>query len=172
MLKLSKISVVLLLIILLSIPALFGCSSNGGIAEKDKQSIINAAVSYQTGGGTYSADSYEVVKLSQGDLIYGLLPGQSVFYTDKSTIDEGKGSYKTLYGLLQIRPHPVYGYRTKLGKYEVLADMFVAAGKCLANKTITVEGKTESLGNGNGFQYVVFDYQSKLKMLEETDLHE
>jgi hypothetical protein len=173
MLKLSRlISIALLLMLLFSIAGLSGCSTVQGITEQDKQTIINTAVSYQTQDGVYSADSYEVVKLNKGDTIYGMLPGQSVFYINQSTVDEGKGSYKTLYNLLQIRPHPIYGYRTKLGKYEVLTDIYVAAGKCLANKTITIDGKTETLGNGGGFQYVVMDYQSILKMLEESDLHE
>ena len=149
-----------------------GCGQGRGITEKEKQAITDAAISYQTEDGVYEADSYDVTKLTKGDIIYGMLPGQSVFYTDQATVNTGKGSYKTLYNLIQIRPHPVYGYRTKLGKYEVLEDMYVAAGKCLANKTITADGKTETLGDGGGFQYVIFDYESKLKLLEETDLHE
>ena len=77
-----------------------------------------------------------------------------------------------LYALLQVRPHPIYGYRTQLGKYEVLADMYVAAGKALANKEIFIDGKTEDLGNGDGFQYLVLDYKESLKLLEQIDLHE
>jgi hypothetical protein len=101
-----------------------------------------------------------------------MLPCQSVFYADKATVDKAHGSYKTIYSLLQIRPHPVYGDRTKVGKYEVLANMHVAAGTCLANKTITVDGNVEDLGDGSGFQYVILDYENTLKLLEETGLHE
>lgn len=165
------VSILLALALLLSVAAT-GCTQMQGVSEKDRQEITAAAISYQTEGGVYKADSYEVVKLSKGDIIYGLLPGQSAFYTDQTTVDMGKGSYKTLYSLLQVRPHPVYGYRTRLGKYEVLEDMYVAGGTCLANKTITIDGKTETLGDGGGFQYVILDYQSKVQLLEETDLHE
>lgn len=173
LLKLSRlIPVGLLLILLLSIVASSGCGQSQGIIEEDNQAMVAAAISYQTEGGIYSADSYEVTKLKKGDIIYGMLPGQSIFYTDKATIDKGKGSYKTLYNLSQIRPHPVYGYRTKLGKYEVLEDIYVASGKSLANREIDIKGVIEFLGDGGGSQYVVFDYQSKLKLLEETDLHE
>jgi hypothetical protein len=165
------ISLVLLLFLLSSAAVLTGCSLQD-ISVMEKQAIIDKAVSYQTEGSTYSADSYQAVKLKKGNIIYGMLPGQSVFYTDQGTVDKGQGSYKTLYSLLQIRPHPVYGYRTKLGKYEVTEDVYVAAGNCLANKKITVEGKPEDLGEGGGYQYVVFDFAAKLKMLEEADLHE
>jgi hypothetical protein len=172
MLKANRlISLIIIIALLLSIVALSGCSLQDMDATA-KASLISQAVGYQTQGGVYSADSYEVVKLKKGDTIFGMLPGQSVFYTDQATLKEGQGSYKTLYSLLQIRPHPVYGYRTKLGKYQVLDDMHVAAGRCLANRTITIEGKTENLGNGGGYQYVVFDFTSKLILLEESDLHE
>jgi hypothetical protein len=172
MLKANRpVSLVVLFALLLSIAVLCGCSLQD-IDATAKGSIISKAVSYQTDGGVYAADSYEVVKLKKGDSIFGMLPGQSVFYTDQATLNEGKGSYKILYSLLQIRPHPVYGYRTKLGKYEVLEDMQVAAGKCRANKTITIEGKTENLGDGGGYQYVIFDFTSKLILLEESNLHE
>jgi hypothetical protein len=171
--KMPKLNRLIAIIMVLSlvVTALSGCHG-GGLPESDRQAIISAAVSYQTEGNVYHADSYEVVKLKKGEIIYGLLPGQSVFYADKATVDKGNGSYKSLYALLQVRPHPVYGYRTKLGKYEAQADMYVASGICRANTTITIDGKTENLGAGGGFQYVVFDYTTKLKLLEETDLHE
>jgi len=172
MLKLKQLIPVSLVTALLLLVVISGCWQAQDIAEQDRQNIIATAVSYQTDGGVYKADSYEVVKLTKGEIIYGMLPGQSVFYGDQATIDKAKGSYKILYNLFQVRPHPIYGYRTKLGKYEVLEDMYIAAGKCLANKTITVDGKTEVLGDGGGFQYVILDYSSKVKLLEETNLHE
>jgi hypothetical protein len=174
--KLKKLAGILFtLILLLSLLPLSGCgtiSKTPDILEKERQAIIAQAISYQTEGGVYQADIYEVTKLKKGDIIYGMLPGQSVFYLDKATADMGKGNYKTLYTLAQIRPHPIYGYRTKLGKYEVLEDMYVPCGTCLANKTITIDGKNENLGDGGGFQYVIFDYESKLKLLEEITLNE
>ena len=174
--KLKKLAGILfMLLFLLSIVIFSGCGTTAktqDISQNEKQSIIAQAISYQTKGGVYNADTYEVTKLKKGDIIYGMLPGQSAFYLDNATKDLGKGSYKTIYALAQIRPHPVYGYRTILGKYEVLEDMYVACGICLANKTITIDGKNEKLGDGGGFQYVIFDYESKLKLLEEKNLNE
>ncbi len=166
------ICLILVTVLLLSLAALTGCSQVLAISDQEQKAIIDAAVAYQTDDNIYHADTYDVTKLSKGDIIYGTLPGQSVFYTDQATVNAANCSYKTIYQLTQIRPHPTYGYRTKLGKYEVLEDMYVACGKCMANKTITIDGQNENLGEGGGFQYVVFDYKTKLKLLEETDLHE
>jgi hypothetical protein len=165
-------SLLIVLICLLSIVVTAACSGTQDIGADQKKAIIAQATAYQTEGNVYKADAYQVMKLKKGDIIYGMLPGQSAFYADKATVEAGKSSYKALYALMQIRPHPVYGYRTKLGKYEVLEDIYVASGKILANKEITIDGKTEFLGDGGGFQYLVFDFATKLKLLEETDLHE
>jgi hypothetical protein len=160
-------------ILLLAILVPSGCQGAAlDIPTEQRQAIIAQAINYQTEGGVYQADTYTVTQLKKGENIYGMLPGQSVFYMNKAAVDKGQGSYKTLYALAQIRPHPVYGYRTKMGKYEVLEDLYVACGTCQANKTITIDGKNEYLGEGGGFQYVVFDYEKKLKLIEETTLHE
>jgi hypothetical protein len=167
--------IVFILILLISILSLLGChtaAKTPDIPVEQRQAIIAEAINYQTEGGVYQADNFTVTQLKKGDNIYGMLPGQSVFYMNKATVDKGQGSYKTLYALAQIRPHPVYGYRTKMGKYEVLEDLYAACGTCRANKTIIIDGKSEYLGEGGGFQYVVFDYDKKLKLLEETTLHE
>ena len=88
MLRSKKVlSIGLVLVLLLSILALFGCNQAGGISDNDQQTIIAAAIQNQTDGGVYKPDSYEVVKLKKGDIIYGMLPGQSAFYTDQATVD-------------------------------------------------------------------------------------
>jgi hypothetical protein len=181
------ISLILALIFLLSAAAAPGCTTSTSkdtgssnnlttntpvITEQQKQDIMGKAIAYQTEGGVYKADTYQVCKLKKGDVIYGTLPGQSAFYTDQTTVEKANGSYISLYKLLQIRPHPVYGYRTKVGKYEVLQDMYLACGSALANREITVDGKTENLGDGGGYQYVILDFANSLKLLEETTLYE
>jgi hypothetical protein len=142
------------------------------ISDQEKQALIDKTRAYQFEGGVYHADSYTVVELKKGAVIYGMLPGQTVWYADQATFEAGRGSYKALYQLLQIRPHPVYGYRTSVGKYEVLTDIYVTAGVCRANQEISVDGQTENLGAGGGYQYVVFDYKDSLKLLEEIKLNE
>lgn len=140
----------------------------GSITDAEKQEIIDAAVALQTSGGTYKADAFDVVRLSAGDTVYGMLPGQSAFYTDLATVESCDGSYVKMYEKLQMLPHAEYGYRTQLGAYTVKEDMWVATGICLANSVIDgVEA-----GPGGGTQYVIPDYEQVLELTETVDLHE
>ena len=134
----------------------------------EAQAIVEAAVALQTDGGTYSADVFHAVELHEGDIIYGMLPGQSAFYTDLSTVEACDGSYTEMYERLQMLPHPEFGYREQLGVYAVKMDTVVAGGYCLANETI--DGV--SAGPGGGVQFVIPDYEEVLELTDTLDLHE
>ncbi len=155
-------------IVSLTLVLLLLCSCAASIPDAEKQAIIDEAIAIQTDGGTYQADEYSVIQLKKGDKIYGMMPGQSAFYTDKATVDKAEGSYVKLYEMLQISPHPEFGYRTQIATYEVLKDMWVATGKCLANSEVS--GKPT--GAGGGEQFVVPDYETSLKNIETVDMHE
>lgn len=137
------------------------------ISAEEKQQIIDAAVALQTSGGTYHADSFDVVKLHAGEVIFGMLPGQSAFYTDFATVAACGGSYLEMYDKLQMLPHPEFGYREQLGVYTVKTDMWVATGQCLANSVI--DG--QEAGAGGGTQYVIPDYEQTLELTQTVDLH-
>lgn len=137
------------------------------IGQEAAQAIIDAAVDWQTYGGTYQADLYHVTELQAGERILGMLPGQSAFYTNADTLAASGGSYVEMYSLLQMVPHPEYGYREQVGVYEVKADMWVATGYCLANSVIDGEWT----GPGGGVQYVLPDYEDALQLVETIDLH-
>lgn len=139
------------------------------IGEAEENAIVSEAVDIQAGdGSSYKADTFCVVELKAGDVIYGMLPGQSAFYTDAATVEACRGSYTTMYEMLQMLPHPEFGYREQLGSYTVKEDIWAAAGYCLANSTI--DG--EFAGPGGGFQFVIPDYESVLELSETIDLHE
>lgn len=139
-----------------------------GLSQEEQQAVVKEAVALQTDGGIYQGDEFTVVQLRKGDKIYGMLPGQSAFYTDAETVEKADGSYTALYQLLQMMPHPEYGYRTQVATYEVQEDMWVAKGQCLANSVI--DGQVA--GNGGGVQYVIANYEDTLKNVETVDLHE
>lgn len=143
-------------------------SSVPDISAEDAEAIEEAAVALQTEGDYYNADSFSVVELKKGDLIYGMLPGQSAFYSDLSTVEECGGSYVKMYEKLQMLPHAEYGYREQLGVYEVNEDMWAAIGWCLANSEI--DGTYA--GAGGGVQYVVPDFESALTLKDTIELHE
>ncbi|WKY44752.1 hypothetical protein Q5O14_01250 [Eubacteriaceae bacterium ES2] len=138
------------------------------LSTSDEEAIIDQAVSLQTEGDTYEADDFDVTELKKGDQIYGMLPGQSAFYTSQATVEQAGGSYIKLYNLLQMLPHPEYGYRTQLGTYEVQEDMWVATGLCLVNSEVS----GQFTGDGGGAQFVVPDYETSLKLVSTEDLHE
>lgn len=137
------------------------------ISAEQAKEITDEAAAIQTGGGTYGGDVYYVVELHKGDVIFGMLPGQSAFYTDLTTVEMCQGSYIEMYRRLQMLPHVEYGYREQLGVYEVQEDMYVASGFCLANSEIN----GTYAGPGGGLQYVVPDFEDDLKLIETRDLH-
>lgn len=137
------------------------------ISKAEQTEIIDAAAALQTSGGTYSADVFHVVELKAGDIIFGMLPGQSSFYTDMATVEACEGSYIEMYERLQMLPHPEFGYREQLGSYTVLKDTWVACGYCLANDEIG----GEYAGPGGGFQYVIPEYENVLELADTIDLH-
>jgi hypothetical protein len=143
-------------------------TSKNSPTTSEEQAIIDQAVTLQTEGDTYEADDFDVTELKKGDQIYGMLPGQSAFYTSQATVEEAGGSYIKLYNLLQMLPHPEYGYRTQLGTYEVQEDMWVATGLCLVNSEVS----GQFTGDGGGAQFVVPDYATSLKLISTEDLHE
>lgn len=164
-------SLVLLALIAMTL-LLSACTSAGGsgqgLTADEEEAIINQAVSLQTEGDTYEADSFDVTQLKKGDQIYGMLPGQSAFYTNQATVEQAGGSYVKMYQLLQMLPHPEYSYRTQLGTYEVQEDMWVATGLCLVNSQVS----GQFTGDGGGAQFVVPDYATQLKLISTEDLHE
>ncbi|HDW0219955.1 MULTISPECIES: hypothetical protein [Enterobacter cloacae complex] len=52
--------------------------------------------------------------LKEGDVIYGGAPGQSGFYFDKATLDAAGGSRQKLWESLQVQPHRIFGFRSKI----------------------------------------------------------
>lgn len=137
------------------------------VGQEQAQQIIQAAADWQTYDGTYRADIYHVVELRAGERILGMLPGQSAFYTNADTLAASGDSYVAMYALLQMLPHPEYGYREQVGVYEVREDMWVATGYCLANSVIGDQWS----GAGGGVQYVIPDFEDALDLVETIDLH-
>ncbi|MGC0927763.1 hypothetical protein WKH21_14150 [Pantoea agglomerans] len=57
--------------------------------------------------------------LKENDIVYGGVPGQSGFYFDKATLDAAAGSRESLWKILQVLPHPKFGYRGHIQAYRV-----------------------------------------------------
>ena len=87
------------------------------------------ARSLQESGNDPGKDNYVNINLKKGDVIYGLTPGQSSFYTTLSSIKNSDFSKVKLNQGLQIAAHPKLDYRKMVTAYEVLEDTQVAFSK-------------------------------------------
>ena len=129
-------------------------------ARESSNFNIHIAKSDQVKWG-YKADNWSTNTLKKGDYVYGGIPGQSAYYTTEETLKSAKGSATSLFQSLQVTPHKIFGYRTEMGKYEVLKDMTVPFGKVKANP---------DLGNGGGDQFFIKPYDKNLKLVDKLKL--
>lgn len=139
-------------------------------ARQAAKIIIKEAQAIQKNAG-YAVDEFTTTSIKRGDKVYGMVPGQSAWYTNLEAVESGGGSYKKMYEGLQIPPHEKFGYRNKIAVYEVTEDMTVATGQALANKTIETPKGVKYLGDGGFTQYVIPE-QSKLKLIKIIELSE
>jgi hypothetical protein len=134
--------------------------ANSQAARNASQFDIHLARTDQVRWG-YAADDWGMTTLRSGDRVYGGLPGQSSYYTSTATLEAADGSRSTLFQSLQVKAHPEFGYRPKVGEYELVTDVTVPSGVVRANPR---------LGVGGGDQFFVRDYQNSLKLVREIPL--
>ena len=129
------------------------------LTEEQLKSIVTSAEISQREGG-YQKDFFNGVILSRGTRVYGGLPGQTSWYTNFASLRNCNFSRSKLFQGLQVKPHPILGYRTQIGSYELMEDVLVAEGKAI-----------ENIQNGFGgyHQYYIKDV-SNLKLVDIVDL--
>lgn len=126
---------------------------------------IEAARRAQINNG-YAADEYRVTVLKKGSKVYGLLKGQSAWYTTKEMVEKSGYDQLTINHGLQIPPDPVRGYRTHVAEYLVKEDIVVPVGQALNNTYYN----GAFLGNGGYTQYYISQFASVLKYVSMTPL--
>jgi filamentous hemagglutinin len=109
----------------------------------------------------YSADNWTMSDLSKGETVFGGLPGQSAYYTTATTVVDSLGGRSELFQSLQVKQHPEFGYRPKIGEYVVLRDISIPEGNALANP---------QFGTGGGQQYFIRNYKRDLELIREIPL--
>jgi len=102
----------------------------------------------------YAPDKWAMATLGKGSVVYGGSPGQTGFYTDIATVRASRLSGSRLFRSLQVRPHPVYGYRPQVRAYMLTRDIQVPVGEALANPFA---------GTGGGGQIFINNFESVLK---------
>ena len=128
-------------------------------SQLDSYAVGSARTDQLTWG--YLPDEWSMTDLSAGSTVLGGLPGQSAYYTTHSTLDAAGISREALFNSLQVLPHKEFGYRPKIGIYEVQQSIRVPFGTAKANP---------NLGGGNGEQYFIQNYQKYLKLVGEIGL--
>lgn len=70
-------------------------------------------------------------------------------------------SRESIFEKLKVLPHPGFVCRSQMGIYEVTSDIIILYGQVIANLLLGPSGAT---------QYLIKDYNSKLKLLDKMDL--
>lgn len=140
----------------------FNAASGFNAKLVDDTGVVNSAKRTQYYPPDYpGVDDWFAAEISGQLVILGGLPGQSAFYSILKTYNQS-GGYRNLYWeMLQVKPHPVFGYRNFLGVYETNYTMHVALSKCLANP---------QWGEGNQWQLYIADYHNGLNKFAEITL--
>lgn len=111
--------------------------------------------------GSYLPDQWSLTSLNVGDKLIGGLPGQTSFYTNFRTLDAAANSRQSLFESLQVDPHPEFGFRPKVGVYEVQESLpRIPTGTTNANP----------LKGAGGDQFCVRGYDKVLKLIDEIHL--
>jgi len=105
----------------------------GGTAGVIRHGGSQIARSYQGSTKYPGVDRFRDIMLKKGTIIYGGYPGQSAFYTTMSALRRSGESAASLFGGLQVRFHPIHGYRSRIAAYEVVEDTPAAMGLAIAN---------------------------------------
>ena len=128
-------------------PTLYGyvydCNKEVDSFGLDCDSIVKKASQWQGKGDYPGIDDWHAGKLKKGDVIYGGIPGQSEFYLSKESLNAAGGSKEALWKSVQVKPHDVFGYRSKVQAYEVLEDIDVATSITKANPQWGKGGATQ-----------------------------
>ncbi|HCN38286.1 MAG: hypothetical protein IAE65_08595 [Ignavibacteria bacterium] len=127
----------------------------------DDTASVNSAKRFQGHGDYPGVDDWFAVEINYGMVVLGGLPGQSAFYSIIKTYENSGGNKERYWKLLQVKPHPVFGYRPTLGVYQNNQKIRVAISKTLANS---------EYGEGGGWQLYISNYTTSLNRFAEISL--
>jgi len=139
--------------------ALSRIGQNARASQNLNQRINAKSIQVESG---YSADVWTTTRLNEGDVVYSLSPNRKPeFFTSLETLQAGRFDSSAVSRALQIKEHPVLGYRPDVTGYKVKQSFDLPYGKTNANP---------QLGPGGGDQYLIFDYEKYLEPITTIDL--
>ena len=102
----------------------------GGLQFK---SPAKTAQSWQGKDDYPGIDDYVDMNMHKGDILYRGEPNGTEYFTTLDAV-EGSGHYATTYlEGLQVKPHPIYGFRGQVSGYQFTKTVTVGYGQALAN---------------------------------------
>lgn len=130
------------------------------VVKKVVPSPSKLATQWQGSGDYPGVDTFRDIVVKKGKIIYAGEPGASGFFFMEKAMKKAEGSTDKLWGGLQVKKHPKFGYRTKVGIYEAIEDAPGAFGIAKANADHGV----------GGLQQVYMPDMTKMKKIGEIDL--
>lgn len=139
----------------------FNSASGFDAVIVDDTAVVNTAKRNQGYGDYPGVDDWFGVEIEFGRVVLGGLPGQSAFYSIIKTYEESGGNKESYWKLLQVKPHPVFGYRPYVGCYQTNEKIHAAISKTLSNP---------QWGEGGAWQIFITNYSSALTKFSEITL--
>ena len=78
-------------------------------------------------------DDYVDVNMHKGDILYRGEPNGTEYFTTLDAIEDSGRNATTLFEGLQVKPHPIYGFRGQVSGYKFTKTVTVEYGQALAN---------------------------------------
>lgn len=140
----------------------FNQSSGFGAWLVNDTAIVNHASRWQGQGDYPGVDKWFAVKIVPHHDVYGGLPGQSAFYSIKQTLLNSQYNKVTYWKMLQVKENVQFGYRPKVGEYDI-EDTITAA--------ISIVEANPQFGPGGAWQLYIENYDSTLSLQQEINLN-
>ena len=102
----------------------------GGLQFK---SPAKTAQSWQGKDDYPGVDDYVDINMHEGDILYRGEPNGTEYFTTLDAVESSNRNATTLFEGLQVKPHPVHGFRGQVSGYRFTQTVTVGYGQALAN---------------------------------------
>ena len=113
--------------------ALSGGIMGGIIGGVQFKSPAKTAQSWQGKDDYPGVDNYVDMNMHKGDILYRGEPNGTEYFTTLDAVEGSGRNATTLFEGLQVKPHPIYGFRGQVSGYQFTKTVTVGYGQALAN---------------------------------------
>ena len=113
--------------------ALSGGIMGGIIGGLQFKSPAKTAQSWQGKDDYPGVDNYVDMNMHKGDILYRGEPNGTEYFTTLDAVEGSGRNATTLFEGLQVKPHPIYGFRGQVSGYQFTKTVTVGYGQALAN---------------------------------------